>query len=644
MSSKSPTRGSFVRRTVGAALSLFMIIATFATPFADAQEVLTPSIRSEFPDYAPGATVKLIGEGWQPAESVHIYVDDSLNKAWTHDSNPDPVADGNGYFEYSFSIAANFVATYTVIATGALSGQVSTTFTDAIQKDLEQWANGDTPKFQTGSLNDQNSAYPEGGVVPFRMKFTEIAAYTAPGSGILKTTPAVIQHDVTGGPAVTYDFLASYDAYTDANLCDGAPSANPFCANSSPGSLPTPDDSVVWPDFSSAEQLAPGFPTLTVGGAVTASGLSSSDRELRGWGVDITGITGPTYSGAITSRKADFTISFQIKNPATNPKCTAQTGQNAGQYLCTVVFAWGGHLADSNYWDLAASGGVASGAASNPGADFHMRLQSVDGDSTGQRDRSMQSGAITAPPGLTTLASDDVVSINSPVTDTAHLTGILQPFTTSDSVNFFICGPSSSAPDCSTGGTPVGGSIPVTPGGETSAPFTGSATSAQFTPTAPGTYCFRAEFDPGNNSLYDATSHTDLTDECFTVGKNTTTVSTQVKDTKKTADKGDDTSILDSSPNVAIGTVAYDTATLGSASSDAGGTVTYKLYKSAGDGGTTCDTLVAAFDGDGQEVVTVTNGSVPDSSTFTFNAAGTYEWVAVYSGDANNKDATSACG
>jgi len=40
---------------------------------------------------------------------------------------------------------------------------------------------------------------------------------------------------------------------------------------------------------------------------------------------------------------------------------------------------------------------------------------------------------------------------------------------------------------------------------------------------------------------------------------------------------------------------------------------------------------------------TVTNGDVPNSDPITFNNAGTFYWQAVYSGDANNDGATSAC-
>src|SRR5207237_3562509 len=41
--------------------------------------------------------------------------------------------------------------------------------------------------------------------------------------------------------------------------------------------------------------------------------------------------------------------------------------------------------------------------------------------------------------------------------------------------------------------------------------------------------------------------------------------------------------------------------------------------------------------------VTVTGGAVPTSGSQTFPIAGTFGWNAVYSGDANNSPATSAC-
>ena len=39
----------------------------------------------------------------------------------------------------------------------------------------------------------------------------------------------------------------------------------------------------------------------------------------------------------------------------------------------------------------------------------------------------------------------------------------------------------------------------------------------------------------------------------------------------------------------------------------------------------------------------MTNGIVPDSNALTFDSAGSFYWQAVYSGDADNATATSAC-
>ena len=78
---------------------------------------------------------------------------------------------------------------------------------------------------------------------------------------------------------------------------------------------------------------------------------------------------------------------------------------------------------------------------------------------------------------------------------------------------------------------------------------------------------------------------------------------------------------------------AHDSATLGNATADAGGTVTYTVYSNnactqgARDAGTK----------------TVTNGVVPDSNGLTFPTPPGLYWQASYSGDANNAASKSAC-
>ncbi|HET9901331.1 MAG TPA: hypothetical protein VFR46_09745, partial [Actinomycetes bacterium] len=58
-----------------------------------------------------------------------------------------------------------------------------------------------------------------------------------------------------------------------------------------------------------------------------------------------------------------------------------------------VLFAWGGHLAQSRYWDTAA-GGARDGASLVSGAPWHMRTLKLDGAGNKNQDRSIQPSAI----------------------------------------------------------------------------------------------------------------------------------------------------------------------------------------------------------------------------------------------------------
>ncbi len=88
-----------------------------------------------------------------------------------------------------------------------------------------------------------------------------------------------------------------------------------------------------------------------------------------------------------------------------------------------------------------------------------------------------------------------------------------------------------------------------------------------------------------------------------------------------------------SSSTVNVGTPVHDSATLTGATAGAGGTVTYSVFA-----GTSCSGTAV-----GSSTVTVASGTVPSSSDFTPLSAGTYNWQAVYSGDAQNTSTTSAC-
>ena len=64
------------------------------------------------------------------------------------------------------------------------------------------------------------------------------------------------------------------------------------------------------------------------------------------------------------------------------------------------------------------------------------------------------------------------------------------------------------------------------------------------------------------------------------------------------------------------------------------GTVTYRVYSDA-----KCTKLVTSAG-----TVTVGGGIIPNSAAVSLTKTGTYRWTVSYSGDAENKPSTSACG
>jgi uncharacterized repeat protein (TIGR01451 family)/fimbrial isopeptide formation D2 family protein len=111
-----------------------------------------------------------------------------------------------------------------------------------------------------------------------------------------------------------------------------------------------------------------------------------------------------------------------------------------------------------------------------------------------------------APPTIETQVSDSSVSVGDSVTDLATLSG--DKGTVEGTVDFYLCGPDSSAPDCKTGGTKVGATKTLSGG---------TATSDAYTANAAGWYCFRAAYTPAEGSKYLEASHTNQDSECFQV-------------------------------------------------------------------------------------------------------------------------------
>ncbi|MEA2300202.1 MAG: hypothetical protein QOE44_737, partial [Solirubrobacteraceae bacterium] len=86
------------------------------------------------------------------------------------------------------------------------------------------------------------------------------------------------------------------------------------------------------------------------------------------------------------------------------------------------------------------------------------------------------------------------------------------------------------------------------------------------------------------------------------------------------------------SPQTSVGFQVFDHANL---PASATGSITFKLYAP---GDTTCQTPVFA------STVPVSGTGSDDSQRYTTPSAGTYRWIAAYSGDANNSPVANVCG
>jgi hypothetical protein len=187
---------------------------------------------------------------------------------------------------------------------------------------LDQWASSDHA-WQNGNLNGNNSRYPEGGIVPFRLAMEGMSV----GSHSIH-----INYDFTANGHKAYDFLATWDV-TNAKgkICGGAG-----------GGI-----SSKCPSLGTASSYA--FPTdnykangLSVHGAEL---YSAAPRRLTIWGGTITSISGPVHSGSPDGNSsADFLVRFKATRSA-------------------VELAWG--------W----IGGVVAGIIGSANADTHQELE-----------------------------------------------------------------------------------------------------------------------------------------------------------------------------------------------------------------------------------------------------------------------------
>ncbi len=208
---------------------------------------------------------------------------------------------------------------------------------------------------------------------------------------------------------------------------------------------------------------------------------------------------------------------------------------------------------------------------------------------------------LTASPTLSTTAASG--TIGGSISDSATLASGVSP---TGSITFRAYGPG----DATCAGAPAFTSSAIPVSGN------GSYGSGNFTPSQAGTYNWTATYT-GDGSNDPATSACGAANETSTVAKATPALST-------TASAG-----------VTIGGQIHDSATIASGYTPTG-SITFKLYAPG-------DTSCTGTPADTSTPVAVSGNGSFDSPNFTPTTAGTYRWVASYSGDANNDPATGAC-
>jgi hypothetical protein len=291
----------------------------------------------------------------------------------------------------------------------------------------------------------------------------------------------------------------------------------------------------------------------------------------------------------------------------------------------TMVIAWGGHIASQGDW------GVNNSASFISGSPFHMALDSLDGASTGSQDRALATSAIFFTPTIATLLKNadnsnaTNVNVGAAVHDTSTLSGSSN--NAGGTVSYTVYGDNACTAPANVGTGAVVGNAGIKTVSNAIV-----ADSNVVTFNTAGTYYWQASYS-GDGINQPAKSA--CTSETLVVGKVGPAIATQVK-------KADNSNVGASVP---FGSTVHDTASFTTNPATGGGTSTVSYYytgplNAADDAALVCNAANGNLIG---SAVTVTGTTIPDSAGVPLNAAGTYEFWAIYSGNDNNTGATSTC-
>jgi uncharacterized repeat protein (TIGR01451 family) len=309
--------------------------------------------------------------------------------------------------------------------------------------------------------------------------------------------------------------------------------------------------------------------------------------------------TGVTFSSAAP---ANTTL---VAGSVTTTQGTVTTGNTAGDTSTAVNI---GTITDGTTvtvtFDVTINSPLPAGTTSisAQGTLTSTTLTAVKTDDPGTPAANDATVIQLAPaPTITTTASASV-ALGGSISDTATLAG--GAGTVTGSITFNLYGPNDAT--CAT--SILTTNVAVTAGD-------GSYTTASFSPTMVGTYRWIASYGGDTNNSPSATACNDANESVVVTAAQPTLTGHAEP------------------PSTALGGSIEDQATLAGGVNPTG-TITFNLFAP---GDTTCATSIATSS------VTVSGNGVYTSTAATANAAGTYRWIASYSGDANNAAVATAC-
>ncbi len=551
-----------------------------------------PAIWTDKADYHPGEVVTIYGVEFRHNKTIDMSVTrpDAAVDVWTTLSN------STGSFVTTYQLNG-IHGNYTVEATDGRR-TATTTFTDSAVN-IDQCTNGgvgDTPEpckgstgsavggfknWVNGNANGQKAHWREGEFISYRATVTGVSA----AEHTLR-----IQYDTVHGSKHAIDYIGSFDATeTTGSATSFNANQNDPCADVLPSSECDPSNPVDTEPIDSAI-------LIDCGGSSSSGSVTQISGDIAIWGPSGTTLGDMSYFAQnVVSGTGKCSTTVDIKF-------------TPGSASSTVVIAWGGHIASEADW------GDGNSASFISGSPYHMRLVSLDGQSTGAQDRALSTSAVVFTPTISTAIlrdADDVevtfgtVPIGTTIRDTATLTDASSNAGGTVTYERFDNG------DCS--GDPVA-TEDVT---VTNRVVLDSST---FTPASAGSISYRAVYGGDSKNLPAASAC-----EPLQVDKIPSQTVTNIHDANDNV-----VTVIDAADTV------HDQATVSGSGPTPTGTVTFRWFEVGNCGGTPFDTSSAS----------ALSGGAVDATSFTqtpLDATKSYSFQAIYSGDNTYLGSASAC-